>query len=76
MSDPSSTFQGCLINKIVCSVRIKCVVDFFFLYQLSLLSTVHEEPEVIETQGEAQQIIKKKKIIKKVTKKGVFRKIS
>ena len=34
--------------------------------------TVHEEPEVIETQGETKQIIKKKKVIKKVTKKGVY----
>ena len=38
---------------------------------LILPPTVHEEPETLETQGETQQVIKKKKVIKKVTKKGV-----
>ena len=42
---------------------------------MNFTKTVHEEPEVIETQGEAQQIIKKKKVTKKVTKKGVYRQI-
>ena len=39
---------------------------------MNFTKTVHEEPEIIETQGEAQQIIRKKKIIKKVTKKGTL----
>ena len=42
----------------------------FYDNALPLYSTVHEEPEIIETQGEAQ-VIRKKKVIKKVTKKGV-----
>ena len=47
-------------------------IDKHFLF-LTFFVCTDLEPEVIETQGKAQQIIKKKKITKKVTKKGVYR---